>query len=177
MPNKLALSHLEPDPIIRSKRKRNRYHQKHDAEWARNEVLLGVITSDILDGLSRGDIIKKLKAGEYEGYRAYKDSFSHELYRVALAKIAINTDYTLDEKRQVAWSRYEKLYNEAMKSKNLAVARQVLNDMVKLFGLSQEAPTTAIQINNTEEGLQVNFGFSNPNNIIDVDAEEVKDED
>ena len=192
----MAVGDFEKNHCLKSPKERSKIRKpahvstaKAVKRWTMNEKLLENVVHDILDGVPRYDVIKKLRTdGGYEGFRGYKESYSCEVFRAALTKIAVDVDASIDEKRKVAWARYENLYNEAMKAKNHSLARQILQDMVKLFGLSQEAPKAVVQVNSSaDEGVVVNFGFIEAPevpeiapNVVDVEAEvieEGKDED
>lgn len=187
--------HAEKDPDKRlDEIKNNNMNNRHGkqaliGQYFKGEALLEEVWDDILDGVPKYKIVAKLqKAPDDGGYsrapKAYSREYSNTIYNTAEKRIGYLMQENIERKREVCWGRFERIYTKAMEAKNLAVARETLRDMMKLFGLSQEKPTTAVQINTSKDGIKVNFGFLNKDNEDDdedngsreAEFEEITDE-
>ena len=174
--------HAEKDPDKRlGEIKNNTMTNRHGkqaliGQYFKGEALLEEVWDDILDGVPKYKIVAKLqKAPDDGGYsrapKAYSREYSNTIYNTAEKRIGYLMQENIERKREVCWGRFERIYTKAMEAKNLSVARETLRDMVKLFGLSQEKPTTAVQINTSKDGIKVNFGFLNKDDNEDDDED------
>lgn len=121
----------------------------------RDSLIANEVVCDIVNGLSKADILEKLQAGVYlhsEGPISLTTSYRY--WNKALARIKVDSEYSMAEKREVLWSRYENLYKESLEQGNAMNARQCLNDMAKIFGLSEPEKKEV-----TLKELTVDFGF------------------
>ena len=129
-------------------------------EYERVEDVLDVVTCDVINGVAKSDILLKLEAGLYENQTK---GLSHlnalEYYKAVLSRLQID-EPEKDNARQVFYSMYLNLYREQMEAGNTIAAKQTLDSMVKLMGLTDK-PTTAVQVNAGEKdkNITINFGF------------------
>lgn len=166
----LSDNHFAQDPKDRKPKKRSHAVgcKNNLTRFERTEQLIELVYCDIINGVPKADIKQKMHQGVYNGVE-YKDRYIADIYNCAMDRIALNREDRLDKKRAVMWSRYQNLYKECMESGNQQGARQCLNDMMKLFGLAQENPSTAIQINGND-GVKISFGFLNNKEEEDEDG-------
>lgn len=116
---------------------------------------------DIANGVSRSVVIDKITKGAYEGMeRPLAKRTAATYYNAALDRFAVDTDIEAEKLRQMFYTRYETLLEEAVKKGDLYNARGILDSMSRIFGVERKTPDTAIMINSDKEGgVTVNFGF------------------
>ena len=82
----------------------------------------------------------------------------------AMNRFAADTDIEHEKLRNIFFTRYESLFEEAVKKGDIFNARNVLDSMSRIFGIEKKTPDTAIMINSGKEGgITVNFGLNNDN--------------
>ena len=120
-------------------------------------LLVDEIAADIVNGVAKSDILTKLREGIYRyATRPLKYVQSYEWYNKALAKFKIDNEDSLEEKRQIMYSRYENIYREAVEQGNGIVAKNTLDSMMKFFGLETPAPQRQ---DVTIKNINLDFGF------------------
>lgn len=130
-------------------------------EFDRIEALLEELVVDVINGKSKSDILEKCKLGMYENMeKGVTYQTATEYYKCVMNRLKLDEPESIDNARSVIFSMYLNLYNEAMESYDHLGARSTLDSMVKLLGLAKKDADTAIQINNTSDGVTINFGFS-----------------
>lgn len=123
--------------------------------------LVEKVYCDIANGVSRSVVIDKITKGVYEGMeRPLAKRTAAYYYNAALDRFAVDTDIEAEKLRQMFYTRYETLLEEAVKKGDLYNARGILDSMSRIFGVERKTPDTAIMINSDKEGgVTVNFGF------------------
>lgn len=134
-----------------------KYSKTKEYEYVEN--MLQLVIADICNGVTRGDILKKLKDGLYEGQKKpYKDPTCNDYYYTALARIKEDREENIEELKDKLYSQFYSLYADAVKSGNIFVAKQVLDSIAKTF-----IPTTKqemnLEINKNDEKINISFGF------------------
>jgi len=126
------------------------------------DALVELVYCDIANGVSRSVVIDKITKGAYEGMeRPLAARTAANYYNAALDRFAVDTDIEADKLRDMFYGRYEALLEEAVKKGDIYNAKGILDSMAKIFLGVDKKPTTAIQINGSDEGkVVVNFGFS-----------------
>lgn len=116
---------------------------------------------DIANGVSRSVVIDKITKGAYKGMeRPLAPRTAANYYNAALDRFAVDTDIEAEKLRQMFYTRYESLLEEAVKKGDIYNARGILDSMSRIFGVERKTPDTAIMINSDKEGgVTVNFGF------------------
>lgn len=166
MPYTLHPDHFLPNKKDRVKKAKNCGERYLANMFNRVDDLLDAAYCDYANGLSRADIIEKLTQGLYDVQDGKKMPYrsANVYFNGVLERMAVNTDMELKEMKNVFYTRYEALYEEAVKRGDISGARQVLTDMAKIFGVQQQTPQTAVQINSESDGqIQINFGFQAEN--------------
>lgn len=128
---------------------------------------------DIANGVSRSVVIDKITKGVYEGMeRPLAKRTAAYYYNAALDRFAVDTDIEAEKLRQMFYTRYETLLEEAVKKGDLYNARGILDSMSRIFGVERKTPDTAIMINSDKEGgVTVNFGFKKKEDIKETDED------
>lgn len=123
--------------------------------------LVSQVYCDIANGVSRSVVIDKITKGVYEGMeKPLAPRTAANYYNAALDRFAVDTDIEAEKLRQMFYTRYESLLEEAVKKGDLYNARGILDSMSRIFGIERKTPDTAIMINSDKEGgVTVNFGF------------------
>ena len=126
------------------------------------DALVELVYCDIANGVSRSQIIDKITKGTYDGMeRGFASRTAANYYNAALDRFAVDTDIEAEKLRDMFYGRYEALLEEAVKKGDIYNAKGILDSMAKIFLGVDKKPTTAIQINGSEDGkVVVNFGFS-----------------
>lgn len=133
-------------------------------EFNRVEEVLDQCTCDLINGLSKSDIIIKLENGLYESQtKKLTHNVALEYYNAVLSRLQID-EPEKDNARQVFYSMYLNLYREQMEIGNHIGAKATLDSMVKLMGLDKQNPSTAIQVNTNNDKVEINFGFPSEKN-------------
>ena len=141
-------------------------------DYNKADDLVSLVYVDICNGVSRSDVIQKLQLGEY-GNKPYKQRQSAYYYNAALDRFAVDTDIEAEKLRDMFYARYETILAECMKRNDVFNARATLDSMAKIF-LGVRDNQTNIQVNSEKDGITINFGFQNNNDIVDG---EIVDED
>lgn len=130
-------------------------------EFNRIEDLLDEATCDLVNGISKSEILLKFQNGLYENQtKGVSLSTAEEYYKAILSRLQID-EPDKDNARQIFYSMYLQLYREQMEVGNTLGAKQTLDSMVKLMGLDKQNPSTAIQVNTNNDKVEINFGFNN----------------
>lgn len=131
--------------------------------------------NDVLRGMTRYRVRRKFLDGEYtlpctpvadmskdgrnleRRFTAYWDDMIEEFGK--------EFEKDRDKLRSKFLAKYNYLYEQALLKGDVKDARAILDSMVKLTGCIQETPSTAIQINGSDDGkVVVNFGFIDDEN-------------
>lgn len=130
------------------------------------DELVTLVYCDIANGVSRSQIIDKITQGAYEGMeRPFVARTAANYYNAALDRFAVDCDVEAEKLRNLFYGRYEALLEEAVKKGDLYNARGILDSMSRIFIGENKNPNTAIQIVNNKEGININFGFSQDENL------------
>lgn len=128
-------------------------------EYDRIEDLLDEASCDLINGLSKSDMLIKFENGLYGNQsKGVSHSQALEYYKAILSRLEID-EPDKDNARQIFYSMYLNLYKEQLELGNTIGAKQTLDSMVKLMGLDKQNPTTAVQINSNNDKVEINFGF------------------
>lgn len=128
-------------------------------EFQRIEDLLDDSTCDLINGLSKSEILLKFQNGMYEDQHGKGVSLNtaEEYYKAILSRLSLDRDRDVEQVKDALYSQYLNIYREAMESGNLMMAKSTLDSLVKLYGIDKQ-PENAIQINSTGS-VDIKFGF------------------
>ena len=157
----LSDQHLIRNASERKVGKRGKNKASCEMQFRRADMLLQEVLCDLVNGLTRNDIIMKFKEKGYEHQKksigeSQAKNYIYMAYKVMQEDRVEETDKLRDQ----LYNQYLMLYNECVQVGNSMVAKQILDSIAKTFLPNQ--PQTAIQINSDKEnGVTINFGFNN----------------
>ena len=125
------------------------------------EDLIAALVCDLVNGVSRSDIITKLKEGLYdEQPQPYKESTAVNYYWAATQRLKEDREEDIDNLKDKLYSQYYQLYQDAMLVGNTIGAKSVLDSIAKLFiGDNKNVNVTG----NLNEKVNISFGFEKDN--------------
>lgn len=132
---------------------------KRNEKYEEVENVIDQVYADICNGVSKFDCMQKLQKGVYGKELTKRNAY--EYYNAAFDRLAVNSDIEAEKLRNLLYSRYETLLEEAIKKDDIYNARGVLDSMAKIF-LGVRENQTNIQLNNNSDGITINFGFDKP---------------
>ena len=151
-------------------------------EYNAADAIIDDVYVDIANGVSRSDVLQKLRLGVYDSQeKEMTRRRAEDYYRVAMDRFAVDCDIEAEKLRNLFWGRYETLYAEAVKNHDVYNARSVLDSMAKIFlGVDGKNKNDKATINIRKEGddIEISFGFGDnnnneENNIIEAESVEV----
>lgn len=152
-------SHTRPKEERKSLSKLANKHVKYkDYEYV--EDMLSLIICDIINGIQRNDIIKKLENQLYEGQRqpyAYKTAQMY--YYTAMERIREDRETQLEELKDKLYSQYYSLYADAVKTNNTFAAKSVLDSIAKVF-INDNRKNVDVTVDNSNDKINISFGFN-----------------
>ena len=159
----LAKEHYLPRKTDREKKWYHpiyQYGSHSQKEYNRIEALLDEITCDVVNGVSTSEILLYLQSGDrYENQKKPLSPVTANSYIDAVrSRLALDRNRDSEQVKDAIYSQYLQIYRESMENGNLMMAKSTLDSLVKLYGFDK-APTTAVQINNSSDGVTINFGF------------------
>lgn len=168
MGQKLSEDHLLPTKRQRYKKGSTYLERAHSALFNTADDIIDDVYVDIANGVSRSDITQKLMNGLYSSQKGQQKNMTYrtaqEYWNTALERMHYNKDIELDKLRDVFYSRYEALFEEAVKKNDIYNAKAILDSMSKIFGIEQKTPQNAIQINNGgDDKIVIHFGLDGSN--------------
>lgn len=157
----LSNQHLIRNAAERNIGKRGQNKAACEKQFNRADMLLQEVVCDIVNGLTKNDIILKFKQKGYENQKkSIGESQAKNYIYMAYKVMQEDRVEESDKLRDQLYAQYLMLYNDCVQVGNSIVAKQILDSIAKIFLPSQ--PNTAIQINSDKEnGVTINFGFSN----------------
>lgn len=132
---------------------------RKEKDYKRIDGVIGLIYVDICNGVSKSDIYEKIQKGLYEGMKRPLSRYSATYYyQAAMDRIGFDREKDENALRDMLYSRYEAILQDAIEKGDMYNARGILDSIAKIF--LPNRPDTAIQINSDKEGgVTVNFGF------------------
>lgn len=132
-------------------------------DYNKADALVDLVYVDIANGVSRSEVIQKITKGVYDGMeKPLAPRTAANYYNAALDRFAEDRNIEAERLRDVFYTRYESLLQDAVKKGDLYNARGILDSMARIFGVERkDAPQNAVQIINNKEGIKVSFGFNN----------------
>lgn len=157
----LSDQHLIRNASERKIGKRGQNKASCELQFNRADMLLQECIADIVNGLTRNDIIMKFKEKGYENQKkSIGESQAKNYINMAYKVMQEDRVQESDKLRDQLYNQYLMLYNDCVQVGNSMVAKQILDSIAKTF-LPNQAQT-AIQINSDKEnGVTINFGFNN----------------
>lgn len=141
----------------------------NSTKFKKVESILADIYADMANGMTRTEVISKLKNGLYEGQsRAISHVAANGYVQIVEQRLQQDFENQRGELSNKIALGYMTIYQDALNSGDRMNAVKALDGLTKLMG--GNVPQTAIQINGTKDGsVIVNFGFSMPTSDTDAD--------
>lgn len=149
-------SHTRPKEERKSKSLLDNKHVKRkDYEYV--EDMLSLVICDIINGVSKSDIFRKLEQQLYEGQRQpYKFKTAEMYYYTAIQRIREDREQEVEELRDKLYSQYYSLYADAVKNGNTIGAKMILDSIAKVFAVT---PDKKVDIQVADNKVNISFGF------------------
>lgn len=128
------------------------------------EEIVQLCLVDLLNGLSRNEIMQKLQENLYEGHdtssmcRSTKYYILQECYDRCKMELAEN----MDKQRELFYNRLLAVYNECMITNDRQNALKAL-DMFAKFGQLYPRDEKKVEVTQTDGNIKITFGFSDDN--------------
>lgn len=124
------------------------------------EAILNEIWADILNGVSRYEIMQKLKSDRYtnktsmlvEGTMVKYIREAHDLCEIELKE-------NRDKMRDVLWQRILSVYEDSIKAHDRQSALKSLEMMAKYGGLSPDNENK-VKVETKDSSVEITFGFN-----------------
>lgn len=132
--------------------------QKKLDEYDRVERLISEIQCDLVNGVLRSDIFRKFKEGLYEnlGEKKIGERQIQNYIVAAWAKMKEDRVEKAQELRDMLFSQYMAIYNEATTTGNVLAAKSTLDSIAKIFLPDEKT----VNLNaNVQGDISVNFNF------------------
>lgn len=155
----ISPKHLLPTKRERIKAVEKSQRGKKDVEaFMKADNVIDQIYVDLAKGVSKSECLKRMQEGHYNGV-CVKKSMIKAYFDAAMQRFCTDTDIEAEKLKNLFYGRYEALLEEAVKRGDVYNARGILDSMSRIFGVEKKNPSTAIQINNGDDKLVVNFGI------------------
>lgn len=153
----LSKQHLVKNPEDRVVGKCGQNKASCMMQFNRADMLLQECIADIVNGLTRNDIILKFKNKEYEYQKkAIGEAQASHYIKMAYQVMAEDRVEEQNKLRDQLYAQYLMLYNDCVVNGNNMTAKQILDSIAKIF-LPEERQ---INLNANVEGeLEINFNF------------------
>lgn len=129
--------------------------------WMEADHIVDQVYCDLCNGISKSDIILKFANCQYDGQKKSIGLRTAQDY-IAAAVDRLHYDMEADMKdlRADLYGKLLNVYNDALEHNDRYSAIGAITTIMKLCGVGNDKPQTAIQINSDKEGgVTVNFGF------------------
>ena len=134
--------------------------------WLKADKIIDEVYVDLINGLTKSDIIKKLELGNYtlQNGKGIGARTGIEYVNAAQQRLAFDFEKDAEKLRADLYAKMMAVYADCMEAGDRYNALNALDKLMKLTGVANDKPSTAIQINSDKEGgVTVNFGFSDEN--------------
>lgn len=155
-------SHSYPTYAQRKKAKLKSSGGNHFDNWLKTDKIVDEVYVDLVNGLTKSDIIQKLQEGLYtlQNGKGVKPRTGIEYINAAQQRLAFDFEKDAEKLRADLYSKMMAVYADCMEANDRYNALNALDKLMKLTGVANDKPSTAIQINSDKEGgVTVNFGF------------------
>jgi hypothetical protein len=155
-------SHSYPTYSQRKKSKLKESGGLKFENWLKVDKIVDEVYVDLVNGLTKSDIIQKLQEGLYtlQKGKGVKPRTGIEYINAAQQRLAFDFEKDAEKLRADLYSKMMAVYADCMAANDRYNALNALDKLMKLTGVANDKPSTAIQINSDKEGgVTVNFGF------------------
>lgn len=135
---------------------------------AYNELIYR-ITSDIIEGASRGTVVRKMKNNEYNmSFKTseYADNTIIKMYKEAHRWLKVEQDGDKDQLRNVFYERYLNLYKNSLQANDRTNALATLKEMTRMLGLNEPEKLNIKE----DRRIIIDFGFEDNGNDSETES-------
>ncbi len=155
-----AQSHSLPTYEQRKAAKAKESGGNKSKQWLNADELVTAVYVDLANGLTKSEIVEKITKGLYEQQkRPLSVRSAGDYLDAAYRRMAYDFESQAEQMRADLYSKLMTIYHDAIEAGDRSNAIQVIDRIMKLTGCAADKPTTAVQINNTAEGVTISFGF------------------
>lgn len=130
----LSMEHLKRNPSERKIAGAQQNYATAVTQFNRADRLLQEVLCDLVNGLTKNDIILKFAEKMYENQRKkIGEKQAKEYIKLAYLIMAEDRVQEQDKLRDQFYEQYMNLYNEALTNGNQQLAKQILDSMTKTF--------------------------------------------
>lgn len=132
---------------------------KIEEEFNRVDMVLQAVCTDIINGLTKNDIILKFANKEYEYQKKpLKEQQAKNYIKAAYLILAEDRVKERDQLKDQLYNQYMMLYNDLVVNGNSLAAKQVLDSIGKIF--LQEPISKEISVKGNNDGtVDIKFSF------------------
>lgn len=125
------------------------------------EELVQLIYTDIINGVSRYQILLKLKRDQYEGFESSKFSRSkqYDLIQEAFENCKIELKEQREQQKELMYQRLLDVYQESRDARDRQNAISALKELKKLMGLDDPDKVDV----NANVNVDISFGLEDEN--------------
>lgn len=139
------------------------------------EALIDEIMCDLLNGMSRFQIKRKLEEQQYENQeKTFSHNVVYKFINEALERCKLELKENRDEQRTLMYSRILSIYEDAVSAGDRSNALKALDQMTKLIGLN-DPDKVEVNANVRVKKVRVKFGVSVDDDVDDAEYQEVID--
>lgn len=126
------------------------------------EELVQLIYTDIINGVSRYQILLKLKRDQYEGFESSKFSRSkqYDLIQEAFENCKIELKEQREQQKELMYQRLLDVYQESRDARDRQNAISALKELKKLMGLDDPDKVDV----NANVNVDISFGLEDDEN-------------
>ena len=129
--------------------------------WADADHIVDQVYCDLCNGVAKSEIVLKFKECLYDGQKksiGYRTATDY--INAAMNRLHFDMEADFADMRADLYGKLLAVYNDAMEKNDRYSAIGAITTIMKLCGVGNDKPQTAIQINSDKEGgVTVNFGF------------------
>lgn len=138
-------------------------------KWLNTDAIIDQVYYDLVNGLTRSEVLKKLQDGLYEGQsRPIHYRTASDYVKAAQLRMHYDFEVEMDEIRADLYSKMIAVYNDAMQKNDRYNAIGALNSIMKLTGAEKKAPDTQVNIQNNSENIKISFGFAKDDKDVEI---------
>ena len=129
------------------------------AKWVKADKVVDLVYCDIANGLTNTEIYQKLTRGVYDVLdKPIDDRTAYDYIRAAHERMHYDFEEKLPQMREDLYLKFMSVYQECIEKGDRYNAIGALQGLMKLTGIDKPAQTN-VQINNSTDGVTINFGF------------------
>lgn len=133
--------------------------------WLRADEMVSEVYTDLVNGLTKSDIIEKVTKGLYKNQtKPLSVRSAGDYLDAAYRRLHFDYEAKAETLREELYTKLMMLYHDAVLADDRFGALQVIDRIMKLTGCAiEKGQQNNIQVNANKDGITINFGFSKDN--------------